>query len=271
MERVRSLFNTLPPIGDTPGEPLSSGALAVELRDVFFAYRPGHDVLEGLSLHLEPGAVMGLLGRTGSGKTSLSRLLFRFFDASRGSVRLGGADVRELGLSGLRRRVGLVTQEVQLFQASVRENLTLYDHSIDDEHILAGLHALGLESWYRSLPEGLDTQLNAGGSGLSAGEAQLLAFARVFLKDPGLVILDEASSRLDSATERLLVPAMDRLLIGRTGIIIAHRLSTVSRVDQIVILEEGRIEEQGPYEELAADPQSQLSHLLRTGLHEVLA
>ena len=271
IERVESLLGTQPRIQEAPGVPIASGALAVEFQDVFFSYGPGNQVFRDLSLRLEAGKVMGLLGRTGSGKTTVSRLLFRFYDASRGSVRLGGVDVRDLALSELRRRVGLVTQEVQIFQASLRENLTLYERSIDDERVLESLRAMGLEGWYRSLPEGLDTELAAGGSGLSAGEAQLLAFTRVFLKDPGLVILDEASSRLDSVTEQHLDQAMDRLLRGRTGIIIAHRLSTVRRVDKVVILEGGAIKEQGPYEQLAADPQSQLYHLLRTGLEEVLA
>jgi ABC-type multidrug transport system fused ATPase/permease subunit len=133
------------------------------------------------------------------------------------------------------------------------------------------LRDIGLWDWYQSLPDGLDTQLGAGGSGLSAGQAQLLAFTRVFLKDPGLVILDEASSRLDPATERLLERAIDRLFQNRTGIVIAHRLGTVQRADDILILDNGHIAEHGPRAALAANPESRFAHLLRTGLEEVLA
>jgi ABC-type multidrug transport system fused ATPase/permease subunit len=171
-------------------------------------------VLRDVSFRLEPGTVLGLLGRTGSGKTTVGRLLFRMYDPTAGAVRLGGIDVRAARLSELRRRVGMVTQEVQLFSGSVRDNLTFFDRRIQDGRILAAISALGLEEWYGSLREGLDTPLAGGGGDLSAGEAQLLALTRVFLKDPGLIVLDEASSRLDPATERLIEGAIDRLLGG---------------------------------------------------------
>jgi len=224
-----------------------------------------------VSLSLRPGEILGLLGRTGSGKSTLSRLLFRLYDPQGGAIRLGGADLRSLALGDLRRRVGMVTQEVQLFQASVRENLTMFDPLIDDAQVEAALRALGLWEWASGLPHGLDTALGGGGQGLSAGEAQLLAFTRVFLKDPGLVILDEASSRLDPATERLLERAISRLLAGRSAIIIAHRLATVERADSIAILEGGRLAELGPRVALAANPGSHFARLLRTGIEEVLA
>ncbi|MGH2584616.1 MAG: ATP-binding cassette domain-containing protein, partial [Dehalococcoidia bacterium] len=152
----------------------------------------------------------------------------------------------------------------------VRDNLTLFDESIPDERVVAVLADLGLLDWLWTLPQGLDTELAAGSGGLSAGEAQLLAFARVFLRDPGLVILDEASSRLDPATERLIERAVDRLLAGRTGIIIAHRLGTVQRADQILILEDGHIREYGPRETLARDEGSRFGALMRTGMEQVL-
>jgi ATP-binding cassette subfamily B protein len=153
----------------------------------------------------------------------------------------------------------------------VRDNLTFFDADIDDERIERALAALGLADWLRALPSGLDTPLGAGGGGLSAGEAQLVAFARVFLQDPGLVILDEASSRLDPATEARLERAVERLLRGRTAIVVAHRLATVQRADEILILEGGRVAEHGPRAALAADPDSRFAGLLRTGLQEVLA
>jgi ABC-type multidrug transport system fused ATPase/permease subunit len=167
--------------------------------------------------------------------------------------------------------VGLVTQDVQLFRATLRDNLTLFDSQIPDERLGETLALLGLGDWYRALPRGLDTELGPGGVGVSAGQAQLLAFGRVFLKDPGLVILDEASSRLDPDTERLVEAAIDYLLRRRTAVIIAHRLSTIARVDRVVILEEGRIVEAGPRAALEADSGSHLAHLLRAARGEVPA
>jgi ABC-type multidrug transport system fused ATPase/permease subunit len=166
--------------------------------------------------------------------------------------------------------VGIVTQDVQLFNATVRDNLAFFNRSISDERIIQSLDELGLGSWYRTLPHGLDTELESGGGGLSAGEAQLLAFVRLFLADPGLVILDEATARLDPATEQLIEQAVGKLLRNRTGIIIAHRLPTVERADEILILDQGAILEHGRREHLASDPTSHFAGLLRTGLHEVL-
>src|SRR5206468_1966746 len=181
------------------------------------------------------------------------RLLFRLYDPICGSIRLNCMNLRDGQLADVRRRVGMVTQDIQLFHASVRDNLAFFDRSILDARIVLALEELGLIEWYRGLPEGLNTRLAPGGSGLSAGEAQLLAFARVFLKDPGLVILDEASSRLDPATERHIERAIDALFADRTGIVIAHRLATVQRCDRVLILEEGRIVEQGLRAALAQD------------------
>ncbi len=217
-----------------------------------------------------PGRVLGILGRTGSGKSTLTRLLFHFYDPSQGSIRLGGTDLRNVPLADLRRQVGMVTQDVQLFQASLRQNLAFFDASIPDARLEQALLTLRLSEWVQSLPKGLDTPL-AGGQNLSAGEAQLLAFARVLLKDPGLVILDEASSRLDPSTEAMMERAIDRLFSGRTGVVIAHRLQTIQRADDLLILEEGRIVEYGPRQALANDPSSRFYHLLQTGLEEALA
>lgn len=179
--------------------------------------------------------------------------------------------MRGVGLRDLRQRVGMVTQEVQLFQGSLRDNITLFNTSIDDATILDALRELGLWSWFTAQTDGLDTLLQSGSDGLSAGEAQLLAFVRIFLKDPGLVILDEASSRLDPVTEQLLERAIDRLLKGRTAIVIAHRLETVERADEILILENGRLLEHGDRLLLRDNPDSRFAHLLRSGLQETLA
>jgi ATP-binding cassette, subfamily B, bacterial len=206
----------------------------------------------------------------------LTRLVFRLYDPNSGRILLDGShaparDLRDLRLEALRQRIAIVTQDVQLFRASVRDNLTFFDSSISDEQIFTALETLELGDWYRSLPKGLDTILETGGHSLSAGEAQLLAFTRVFLRSPGLIILDEASSRLDPATEARIERAIDRLLAGRTAIVIAHRLHTVHRADQILILEDGRLCEHGSRAHLAVDPKSRFYQLLQTGMEEVLA
>jgi ABC-type multidrug transport system fused ATPase/permease subunit len=273
--RVGELTQLRSAIQDGPGLTLPSGAPAVRFAGVSFAYDGADTVLHDLSFTLLPGQVLGLLGRTGSGKTTLTRLLLRLYDPTRGAVLLGAPDalqdLRCARAGDLAGRVGMVTQTVQLFNATVRDNLTLFDRTIPDARILEVVADVGLGPWYRALAAGLDTVLPSGGGGLSAGEAQLLACTRIFLGDPGLVILDEAASRLDPATEALIERAVDRLLRGRTGIIIAHRLATVQRADTIMILDDGRIREYGPRAELAADPGSQFSHLLHVGMDEVLA
>ena len=277
VERIQALLDTRSSIVQTPRAELPSGPLAVTFDRVCFQYDDTHagcttaSVLNEVTFQLHPGQVLGLLGRTGSGKTTLTRLLFRLYDPAQGAILLDAVDLREASLSDLRQRVGLVTQDVQLFRASVRENLTLFDKTISDEQLVSAFRELGLEEWIRSLPEGLDTLLETGSKSLSAGQAQLVAFARVFLKDPGLVILDEASSRLDPATEQLLERAVSRLLHNRTAIVVAHRLATVQRADDIMILDEGRIAEAGPRQALAKDSGSRFYSLLHTGLEEALA
>ena len=290
LRRIQDLFALQPQVAEPAGEPqaLPAGALAVELADVSFRYQDslsslapngvgevgemGEElVLENVSFRIQPGRVLGILGRTGSGKSTLTRLLFRLYDPTGGQIRLGGADVREVGLAELRSRVGMVTQDVQLFQASVRENLAFFNAAVPDVRLAEVLRSLNLWDWVQSLPQGLETPLAAGGQGLSAGEAQLLAFARVFLKNPGLLILDEASSRLDPSTETRMERAIDRLFAGRTGVVVAHRLKTLERADDILILENGRVVEYGARLSLAADPRSRFATLLQTGLEEVLA
>jgi ATP-binding cassette subfamily B protein len=269
-ERLRELRAIESKLKDGPGADIPADALALAFEDVHFSYKEDEPVLEGINFQLEPGRVLGLLGRTGSGKTTLARLVFRLYDPTGGRVVLGGVPLPVPHLKALRERVALVTQDVQLFQASVRDNITFFDRSIPDEKILSVLHELDLDEWLQALPKGLDTKLETGGRSISAGEAQLLAFTRVFLRNPGLVILDEASSRLDPATEQLIERTIDKLLKNRTAIIIAHRLGTIHRTDDIMILEEGRIVEHGNRQRLAADPGTRFHGLLRTGLEEVL-
>ena len=270
--RVQELFATAPQNANaSPPVRLPDGPLSVELDTVSFGYPGDALVLRGVDARLSAGSVLGVLGRTGSGKTTLTRLLLRLYDPTTGAVRLGGVDLRQVPNAELRARVAVVTQDIQLFSATVRENLTFFDSSISDAQILAALDTLGMGEWLRALPNGLDTHLAAGGSGLSAGQAQLLAFARAFLRDPGLVILDEASSRLDPATERQLEQALRQLLHGRTALIIAHRLGTLERVDQLLILEDGQVVEQGQRAALVRDPGSRFAQLLRVGLDDMLS
>ena len=244
---------------------LAPGPLAIDFDAVTFGYDPANPVLEEVSLHVPPGEVLGLIGRTGSGKTTLSRLLFRFYDVDRGSVRLGGHDVRSLDLADLRARLAMVNQRVDLVHGSVHDNLTLFDTAVPDERVREVLDDLGLGRWWRELPHGIHTELAGQNAELSAGQAQLLAFGRAFLlSEPGVVVLDEASSRLDPGTERSIERAVDRLVAGRTAIIIAHRLATVMRADRIALLDGGRLAEFGRRGDLLADPASRLSQLLRS-------
>jgi ATP-binding cassette subfamily B protein len=250
---------------------LPAGPLAVTFEQVTFHYEDNANVLKNLSFVLPAGKVLGVLGRTGSGKSTLTRLLFRLYDPSQGCIRLNELNLRDIPIKGLRRRVGMVTQDVQLFQASLRDNMAFFNPAVSDAQLEMALKELHMWEWVLSQPAGLNTRLNSAGQGLSAGEAQLFAFARVFLKDPGLVILDEASSRLDPVTETIMERAVDRLFVGRTGIIIAHRLKTVQRADDILILEDGWVVEYGPRTALAQDPSSRFYSLMQTGLEEALA
>lgn len=272
INRITELLGEKSSIIDGSGPPIPAKSLSVQFDGVTFGYNADEPILHDVSFALKPGQVLGVLGRTGSGKTTLTRLLFRLYDPQQGAIRLSEIDLRDTDLASIRENVGMVTQSIHLFNASLRHNLTLFDNSITDARVIEVLDELGMSDWLRSLPEGLDTRLAPGGSALSAGQSQLVAFARVFLKGPGLVILDEASSRLDPATEKKVERAVDRLLGERTAIVIAHRLATVQRADLILILEDGRIVEYGSRRQLLSDPDSRFSGLMRTGLMaEVLA
>jgi ATP-binding cassette subfamily B protein len=268
IQRIQALLQTQTSIRESAASS-RTGLLAIEaptirFQNVSLTYTADEPVLQDLSFEIQSGQVLGLLGRTGSGKTSVARLLLRLYDPTGGTVQLNGVDIRQVPLVDLRQQVGLVPQDVQLFRATVRENLTFYTSHITDQQIVQVLDEVGLSAWYQALPDGIDTRLDP--DKLSAGEAQLLAFGRVLLRNPGLVILDEASSRLDPVTEQRLDMVLDRLMKARTGVIVAHRLSTVQRVDHIMILGDGRILEYGERQSLASDPESCFSRLLQTGL-----
>jgi ABC-type multidrug transport system fused ATPase/permease subunit len=268
--RVQQLLNQHSSLPDTGTRQLPAGPLTLEFDRVTFRYEDGEPALRDVHFRLPAGQHLGLVGRTGSGKTTVARLCSRLYDPSAGSVRLGGIDLRDVPLAEVSRRVAVISQEVHLFRASVRDNVTLFDPRVPDAQINAAIQRVGLGGWLASLPNGLDTQVFAA-SGLSAGEAQLLALVRVFLRDPGLIILDEATARLDVATERQLEHALAELLQGRTTVIVAHRLTTVQQVDQILVMQEGEVTEDGARAALAANAASRFAALLRMAEVEVVA
>jgi ABC-type multidrug transport system fused ATPase/permease subunit len=261
--RVAALLNERPTITDA-ATPLALPArpLSVTLRNVTFAYGEDPPVLRDITLEVGAGRTLGLVGRSGSGKTTIGRLVLRLYDTTNGAVEIGGLDVRQLRLADLRANVRAVTQEVQLFNASVFDNVTLFDDSVDAARVRAVLDDVGLGPWLAGLPDGVATVLGGGGVGMSAGEAQLLALSRAFLADPAVIVLDEPSSRLDPATEALVEAATARLLAGRTAIVIAHRVAALATVDDVAVLEDVHVVEHGARAELAANPQSAYAQLL---------
>jgi ATP-binding cassette subfamily B protein/ATP-binding cassette subfamily C protein len=246
---------------------------SLSFEDVTFAYTDGEvdasPVLKNVTFNVPAGQTVGLLGRTGSGKSTLIRLLFRLYDVTSGRIAINGTALPDFRLESLRQHVGLVTQDVQLFYATIRDNLTFFNAEISDEQLLAALRMLGLERWLQRQPEGLDTLLTSTNM-LSAGEAQLIALARVYLKQPQVIILDEASARIDPETERMVERALDTVLAGKTTIIIAHRLQTVRRCDYIAILSQGTLAEFGKESDLRDTPTSRYATLLRHGSTEEL-
>ncbi|MCM3038236.1 ABC transporter ATP-binding protein/permease [Paenibacillus motobuensis] len=271
MLRSRELLSSRSEIISGDQELLPEDALSLEFEAVSFHYSEDKPVLNDLTFRVEAGERLGIIGRTGSGKSSLSRVLLRLYNINQGVIRIGGIDITKLDLPALYQRVGMVTQDVQLFDGTLRDNLTLFNPEVSDEQILETTGRLGLSTWIEALPDGLDTHLSSGGSSLSAGEAQLFALTRVFLTEPSLVVLDEPSSRLDAATESMLQLAVDSLMEHCTGVIIAHRLATLEQVDKILVLGDGQILEFGDRKELASRPDSHYARLLATGREEELA
>lgn len=271
MLRSRELLSLRSEISEGKETELPEGPLSLEFEHVHFSYNEDKPILTDIHFELKPGELLGIIGRTGSGKSSLSRTLLRLYNINSGVIRVGGVDVTKLSLPALYRRIGMVTQDVQLFDGTLRENLTLFNQEISDDEILHKTKQLGLSRWIEAQPKGLDTHLNTGGTSLSAGEAQLFALTRVFLTKPSLVILDEPSSRLDAATEAMLQSAVDQMMKECTGIMIAHRLATLNQVDKILVLGDGRILEFGERDELERNPASHYARLLVTGREEELA
>lgn len=268
--RVRELFRMESKL-EYGREILAEGPLGIECSHVEFQYEEGAAVLKDVSFQLNEGRVLGILGRTGSGKTTLACLLARMYDATNGEILIGQKNIASIREDELTKSIAYVTQDVQIFTATVRDNLTMFQKDIDDETILHVIYELGFYEWYEGLGNGLDTYLKMGEKSLSAGEAQLIAFVRVLLRNPKLIILDEAASRMDAHTEKLMETALDTLLLHRTGIIIAHRLATLARADDILLLQDGEVRETGERKSLSEDKSSLYYNLLQQGANEVLA
>jgi ATP-binding cassette subfamily C protein len=271
-ERVFEVLD-LQPLIDEPSAPVPvpTGAVDVELDRVTFAYpaadkvslasledvaaldtRGGEVVLRDVSFAVSPGQVVALVGSSGSGKSTIASLIPRLYDVDAGTVRVGGVDVRDLSFASLASLVGVVSQETYLFHATVRENLRFAKPDATDEEIELAADAARIHELIASLPEGYDTVVGERGYRFSGGEKQRIAIARTILRNPPILVLDEATSSLDTETERQVQEALDRLSAGRTTIAIAHRLSTVYDADQIVVLDGGRVVERGTHEELVA-------------------
>ena len=265
MRRVSALLAIEPSIVDSGDTSPPVGALDVRFDRVGFDYGDDQPVLRDVTLTIGAGRSVGIVGRTGSGKTTFSRLVLRLVEATEGTIAIGGVPIDRIPLPELRRRVAMVPQEVELFGGTIRENVTLFDPAPSDDAVVAALRAVGLDALADG---GIDRALGAGGAGLSAGEAQLLAMARVWLRDADVVVLDEATARIDPVTEARLESAVHKLMRGRTTLIIAHRLSTLREVDDIVVFDGGRIVESGERDVLAADRTSSFHRLLTLALED---
>jgi ATP-binding cassette subfamily B protein len=263
MRRVLDLLDERPTILDEGTVSPPPGPLPISVRNVSFDYGDDQPVLRDVDLEIGAGRSVGVVGRTGSGKTTFSRLVLRLVEPTGGVVALGGVAIGDVPLAELRRRVALVPQEVELFSGTVRENVTLFDDEPSDAAVESALRRVGLDSLADG---GVRRLLGPGGAGLSAGEAQLLALARVWLRDPDLLVLDEATARVDPETERRIEAAVVELLRGRTTLVIAHRLSTLRSVDEIVVFDHGRVVEHGDRSDLTGDDDSRYARLLTIAL-----
>ena len=250
-ERVFSIMDMPSEVGDLEGAKSLDGVEGhIEFRNVSFRYSEGERVLRHISLDIKPGEMLGLVGQTGSGKSTLASLVCRFYDPTEGQVLLDGHDLRELKVRSLREHIGMVLQSTFLFAGTIRENLVYGNPDASEREIIEAAKAANAHDFIMQLPDAYDSEVGERGSGLSGGEKQRIAIARAILKDPAILILDEATSAVDTATEQAIQGAMDRLIKGRTTIAIAHRLSTLRNADKLLVLDHGQVIEQGTHTEL---------------------
>lgn len=230
-------------------KPISRKLIAgrIDFNDIQFAYKEGVPVIHNLDLHIKPGEMIGIVGTTGAGKSSLISLLCRFYDVNQGSIRIDGTDIRDIPQAVLHRIVGLVQQEPYLYSGSIVDNVRLFDETITREEVIEACRFVGADPLIRGMKDGYDTRLSERGSGLSAGERQLISFARIIVFKPKILILDEATANLDSQSEQLIQNALQAVSKGRTTLVIAHRLSTIMQADRIIVMREGRIVEEGTH------------------------
>ncbi len=252
LDKIFELLDTDPDMVDAPdARDIAEIRGEIELDQVSFSYAGGEDwALRRVDLHVPAGQTVALVGETGAGKSTLAKLVSRFYDPQEGSVRVDGTDIRKLTMQGLRSQLGIVPQEGFLFSGSARENIAFGRPDASDEEVHSAARAVGAETFIEALPEGFDTQVGERGIQLSAGQRQLVAFARALLAEPRILILDEATSNVDVRTERVIERGLEQLLAGRTAIVIAHRLSTIRRAGRIVVLDHGEVAESGTHEEL---------------------
>jgi len=249
-ERVFALIDAQPKVVQSAAEPVDCLEGRIEFRDLEFSYNSGEIVLPGLSLEIRPAETLAIVGHTGAGKSSIARLIARFYEFQGGDLRVDGRDIRRLDLDQYRLHVGLVPQEPFLFSGSVRENIRYGRPGADDEQVCAAAMRISRGEWLADLPNGLDTDAGERGANLSMGQRQLVALARVLLKDPAIFVLDEATASVDPFTEAQIQEGLETIMRDRTTIVIAHRLSTVKRADRIIVMDQGRIIEEGSHDSL---------------------
>jgi ATP-binding cassette subfamily B protein len=237
---------------DAAAEPARAEAGRIEFRNVWFAYEKENWVLKDVQLTVKPGETVAVVGHTGAGKTTLTSLLLRFYDVQRGEILVDGRDVRKWDLQALRRRFGVVLQDPYLFSGTIESNIRLGTDTVTREDVEDAIEEVNLNEFIRSLPQGHQEEVRERGSSLSVGQKQLISFARALAHDPGILILDEATSSVDTETEFRIRDALGRMIEGRTSIIIAHRLSTIQRADRIIVMHKGQIREAGTHQELLA-------------------
>ncbi len=250
-ERIFTLLDQQPDLTDTPhAQTLPAVQGHVVFKDVNFAYKDGEPILKNINLEAKPGQRIALVGETGAGKSTIIRLLSRFFDISSGSLTVDGYEVRQVTKASLRSQLGIVLQDTFLFTGTIADNIRYGRLAATDEQVITAAKAVGAHDFITKLPEGYQTEVGENGVNLSVGQRQIISFARALIADPRILILDEATSSVDTATEKIIQSALDTLMEGRTSFVIAHRLSTIVNADQIVVLENGRIMERGTHQEL---------------------